>query len=369
MSSYRNILVINLMHLGDLMLVTPVLRTLRHNYPAARITLLADEKLADIVQENRHIDECLLIDKKGRDNSLLGILRFARRLRRRKYDLVVNLHRNERASALAAFSGAGRIVGYAKPFFSAFFDKVMENKKAVKHQIHSHFDVLEEAVGIERIDDGGLEMWLPEGTEERAAKLWQEAFPEKRKVIALNIGASWKTKRWIDDYFAQVADHFLEKGYGVAFFGGPTDGELVSACRAKMRHGDHAALAIFTGRVTLAELAALLKNCALFITTDSGPMHVGVAMNVPIVTMFGASPVPGFYPYDAKDILLKTPEPCHPCGKHECPREGAENMACMKNIPVKEVLHYAEELLQQYENKVGRIPAHDGQYRCKVVEL
>jgi len=82
MSSYRNILVINLMHLGDLMLVTPVLRTLRHNYPAARITLLADEKLADIVQENRHIDECLLIDKKGRDNSLLGILRFARRLRR-----------------------------------------------------------------------------------------------------------------------------------------------------------------------------------------------------------------------------------------------------------------------------------------------
>ena len=98
-------------------------------------------------------------------------------------------------------------------------------------------------------------------------------------------------------------------------------------------------------------------------------MHVGVAMNVPIVTMFGASPVPGFYPYDAKDILLKTPEACHPCGKHECLRAGAENMACMKNIPVKEVLRYAEELLHEYENKVGNIPAHDGQYRCKVVEL
>ena len=91
MSEYRNILVINLMHLGDLMLVTPVLRTLRHNYPAARITLLADRILADIVQENAHIDECLLIDKKGRDRSFLGILRFARRLRERKYDLVVTL--------------------------------------------------------------------------------------------------------------------------------------------------------------------------------------------------------------------------------------------------------------------------------------
>ena len=78
---YQNILVINLMHLGDLMLVTPVLRTLRHNYPAARITLLADRILADIVQENQNIDECLLIDKKGRDRSFLGILRFAHRLR------------------------------------------------------------------------------------------------------------------------------------------------------------------------------------------------------------------------------------------------------------------------------------------------
>ena len=229
--------------------------------------------------------------------------------------------------------------------------------------------MLQEAVGIERIDDGGLEMWLPEGATESAAKLWQDAFPAGAKVIALNIGASWKTKRWIDDYFAQTADYFLEKGYGVAFFGGPMDEELVCACRAKMRHGDHVMLRTFTGRVTLAELAARLKKCALFITTDSGPMHVGVAMNVPIVTMFGASPVPGFYPYDAKDILLKTPESCHPCGKHECPRAGAENMACMKNIPVKEVLRYAEELLHEYENKVGNIPAHDGQYCCKVVEL
>ena len=64
MTDYKNILVINLMHIGDLMLVTPVLRTLRANYPQARISLLADKKLADLVRLNPHIDECLLIDKK-----------------------------------------------------------------------------------------------------------------------------------------------------------------------------------------------------------------------------------------------------------------------------------------------------------------
>ena len=141
---YKNILVINLMHIGDLMLVTPVLRTLRTNYPQARISLLADKKLADLVQYNRHIDECLLIDKKGRDDSLPSFIKYIWGIRKKKFDLVINLHRNERASAIAAFSGADRIVGYAKPGFALLFDQVLPNLKAVKHQIHSHFDVLEQ---------------------------------------------------------------------------------------------------------------------------------------------------------------------------------------------------------------------------------
>ena len=77
MKSYNNILVINLMHIGDLMLVTPVLRTLRANYPTARISLLADKKLADLVQYNRNLDECLFIDKKGADNHFGSFFRFS----------------------------------------------------------------------------------------------------------------------------------------------------------------------------------------------------------------------------------------------------------------------------------------------------
>ena len=82
MSAYQNILVIHLMHLGDLMLGTPVLAALRQQYPAARITLLADKKLADVVAANEHLDECLLIDKKGADGGIIGILRYAMRLRK-----------------------------------------------------------------------------------------------------------------------------------------------------------------------------------------------------------------------------------------------------------------------------------------------
>lgn len=366
---YKNILVINLMHIGDLMLVTPVLRTLRANYPKARISLLADKKLADLVQYNRHIDECLLIDKKGRDDSLPSFIKYIWGIRKKKFDLVINLHRNERASAIAAFSGADRIVGYAKPGFSLLFDQVLPNLKAVKHQIHSHFDVLEQAVGIDRIDDGGLEMWLPEEAVRSAEKIWQESFAPDKKVVAFNIGASWRTKRWIDTYFARCADELLEEGYGIAFFGGPMDTELVEACIAQMKHGDSQEVKVFTGRVSLGELGALLKKCALFLTTDSGPMHVGVSQNVPIVTMFGASPVPGFYPYDAKDVLIKTPEPCHPCGIHECPKQGADNMVCMKRITVDIVMRYVRELLAEYGDMAGNVPREYGRYECRVIDM
>lgn len=366
---YKNILVINLMHIGDLMLVTPVLRTLRANYPKARISLLADKKLADLVQYNRHIDECLLIDKKGRDDSLPSFIKYIWGIRKKKFDLVINLHRNERASAIAAFSGADRIVGYAKPGFSLLFDQVLPNLKAVKHQIHSHFDVLEQAVGIDRIDDGGLEMWLPEEAVKSAEKIWQESFAPDKKVVAFNIGASWRTKRWIDTYFARCADELLEEGYGIAFFGGPMDTELVEACIAQMKHRDSQEIKVFTGKVSLGELGALLKKCALFLTTDSGPMHVGVSQNVPIVTMFGASPVPGFYPYDAKDVLIKTPEPCHPCGIHECPKQGEDNMACMKRITVDIVMKYVRELLAEYGDMAGNVPREYGRYECRVIDM
>ena len=375
---YKNILVINLMHLGDLMLVTPALTTLRKNFPAAKISLLADKKLADLVKLNKNLDECIFIDKKGADDKFFSFVKFIFKLREKNFDLVINLHRNERASALAAFSGAKKIVGYSKPLFSIFFDKVLQNPSiaqlkpkyipGTQHQVKSHFDVLQKAVGIEKFFDNGLEMWIDDAAKNSAEKIFAENFPENTKVIAFNIGASWITKRWIDDYFAKCADILIGRGFGIAFLGGTMDEKIVSACVEKMNEKNSPLLKIFTGKFSLAELAGFLDKCVLMLTTDSGPMHIGVARNIPIVTMFGASPVPGFYPYDAKDILIKSPEPCHPCGKHLCPREGEENLACMKKISVEVVMKYVDELLKNFGQPAEKIPRSKN-FQCKVVDV
>lgn len=376
-STYKNILVINTMHIGDLMLVTPALRTLRANYPKAHIALLTDKSLADLVRCNENIDECILIDKHGRDKGILALIRFIRQIRKCHFDLVINYHRNERASAIASFSGGKKIVGYAQPFFHRFFDHWMPNlamadtpKDKVMHQTLSHLKVLQEAAGCTKLDDRGLEMWLPPEEEKKASDLWQKEFAEGDRVIAFNIGASWMTKRWIDAYFAECADRFIQEGYHIAFLGGPTDVAIVKACIEKMKEKDSPKVHVFTGKVSLTVLAGLLRRCCLFLTTDSGPMHVGVAMNVPIVTMFGASPVPTFYPYDGKDIVIKTPESCHPCGIHDCPKKGEDHMACMKHIPVDVVMKYSEELLARYGGKSAReLPREMGNHQCCIIAL
>lgn len=347
---FHKILVINLMHIGDLLLVTPVLRTLRANYPQAHITLLVDKKLQDLVKYNKNIDELMVIDKKGFHNKINTYLGFSWGVRQRKFDLVVNLHANERASFLAAFSGAKKIVGYSTYGLHWLFDQVIENRKAIKHQVEAHFDVLRETLGVRQINDRGIEMWLDEQAEQKANEMWERAFAfgdgndqmQYPRVIGFNIGASWPTKRWRHEYFAQLADRFLEEGYGVAFFGGPMDVELVEQTIALMRNKDNSKLKVFTGKMSLLELAALLKKCAVLVTNDSGPMHIAVAMQVPLVSMFGPSPVPGFYPYNDTSVVIRTSLPCHPCGKHKCPIQHE----CMWEIDVDTVYDYTVEQLE-----------------------
>ena len=250
-------------------------------------------------------------------------------------------------------------IGYAQPGFGHFYTKCYPNlamadtpkELATKHQVTVHLEMLQKALGLKTIDDRGLEMKIPDEAENEAARLWQKMLDETaeapRPVIAFNIGASWATKRWIDTYFAQCADQLIEEGCAVAFFGGPTDVPIVDACLAKMRENGSPHCHIFTGKVTLAVLAGLLSRCALMLTTDSGPMHIGVSQNLPLVTMFGA---------------------------HDCLKQGDEHMACMKHIPVEEVMKYVHELLGKYGGKAAKeLPRENadghGSHACRIVEL
>lgn len=349
------ILVINMLHIGDLLLATPVLRTLRENYPDAHIALLADAKIDGLVRYNKNIDDLISVDKKGYHNKLSNYLRLIGDIRRRKFDLVINLHPNERASALAAFSGAKRIVGYSSPGFGFFFDTLINNQNFdhkrknrvdIPHQADEHLEMLENVLGLKKLEDPRLEMWLDEATTQKSDKLWFAAFGNPAyKVIGLNTGASWPTKRWTTQGFAAVADRLLDLGYGVAFFGGPMDVENVREIQSLMDNPTHPRLAVFTGKVNLLELASLIRKCSVFLTNDSGPMHVAVAQQAKVVAIFGSSNEVGFGPYDRRSVIVTTNEAeCRPCGRHNC-----DHHSCMRKISPEVILHHVTRLAGENE--------------------
>jgi heptosyltransferase-2 len=162
-------------------------------------------------------------------------------------------------------------------------------------------------------------------------------------IVGINPGSIWPTKRWSVGGFARVIQILQERhDCDVLLFGGPDDRQVVSEVQ-RLSEGRAINLA---GNIALTELPAAIGLCNVFVTNDSGPMHIAVARNVPTVAIFCATtPSLGFYPYSEKAIVLEAAIPCRPCTSHggrRCPL-GTED--CIRMIRPEHVIEAVERLL------------------------
>ena len=234
------------------------------------------------------------------------------------------------------------------------------------HQVYSHFKVLDVA-GFHNLSNFGLEVFIPDTILSDMRTFFRANFPDAASVIAFNVGASWTSKRWHPEYFAEVANALLERGFHIAFLGSKADLPIVNQCLSFITPSER--LHMFTGQFNLLQLAAFFDFCHLLITNDSGPLHIAVARNLPSVSIFGSSPVMGFYPFSNHHILIKTPVPCHPCYKHTCPLSNDSFMQCMRSVPPEVVLKYSLELISTFNRAAKDLPRINDDYECKVIDL
>lgn len=338
----KKILVTFLMHLGDLTLTTPFIHALRNAAPDAHITFLADEKLKDVVLHNPYLDEVITIDKKGRDNSLLALVACARKLSGMDFDVLINLHPNERCSFICALTKAKVRAGTTHTLFKPLWDMFTPLNRKI-HAADMYLNVLEQ-LGVKEIKHNGLEIFPGEDHIKHAENFWREnGVFGSDKLIGFNIGSAVVTKRWAPERFAQVADILAEKGYKPVFFGGTMDEEMVQAAVSKM----HTIPVVATGAFTIGTLAAAMRRCSLIITNDSGPMHVAISQKVPIVAMYGPSSPKLYGPYTKDAIIVTAQPPCMGCAsgmKHKC-----DDMQCMTRLTVEQVVQAAEQMLARKE--------------------
>ncbi len=336
----KRIIVTFLMHLGDLILTTPFLYVLRRAAPGAHITYLVDEKLADVVRHNPNIDEVWTIDKKGKDNNISGLLAMSGRISRGEFDVLINLHPNERCSFIDAFARVPMKVGASHFLFRTCFSPYIRLNRTI-HAVDMYLDVLTK-MGVKNLKNNGLEFYPGEEEKASVEEFWRSAdVKQEDKLVGFNIGSAVVTKRWAPERFAQVADNLAGEGYRTVFFGGSVDTGMVQEATKLMKSRP----IIATGKFTLGQLAAAMGRCALIITNDSGPMHVAISRKVPIVAMYGPSHTDLYGPYTKQATVVRAIPPCEGCRKRM--RHRCDDMRCMRDLTVDQVLNAAHGWLKK----------------------
>ncbi|MBI3813912.1 MAG: lipopolysaccharide heptosyltransferase II [Nitrospinae bacterium] len=186
-----------------------------------------------------------------------------------------------------------------------------------------------------------VSFYIPENIQNSVDKFREEkGLSRKSPVIGMNIGASYgSAKRWMPERFAELGDSIYDELKGeVILFGSSDDFNIENEIKEKMRHKPFS----LAGKTTLKSLAAWIKRCSLFITNDSGPMHIAAAVGTPIVAIFGSTDPSETSPLSGNYKIVRKPVDCSPCWKRECPTDHR----CMELIKVSDVMGAVKEMLQ-----------------------
>lgn len=338
MKIYSNILLIKPGAVGDLLQLTPVIRTLALKYPGARITLLLGSSAsATMFQYNQHVSETIVFDRKGAHRSPTAFLQLWNRIRTANYDLVVNFQRsNAKAWLLASAAFPCRVLVYHKA------------RGRTVHAVVNHLETLA-PLGI-RSEQCDLSLELFYGPEEQnfADTLFQQKGIAGKIVIALNPGASNRIKCWSPEKFAALANLLVSRlDAGIILVGGGSERDLAEGILAGMESKPLDLI----GKTSLLQLGAVLAGCDVLVSGDTGPLHMATAVKTPVAALFGAIDPLRTGPVGEGHRVIRHDElACVPCVAKSCVNK--IDLECMLKITPDEVFETVVDMLKA----LGRLP-------------
>ncbi|MDH7514938.1 MAG: glycosyltransferase family 9 protein [Bacteroidota bacterium] len=333
----RRILVIKLRAIGDILLSTIVLRNLRHAFPDARIDMLVEPPAQDIVERHPALDGVVLFAA-GKDSPL----HVFRSLRRAHYDLVFDLFCNPRSAQFTFVSGAAVRVGYPFRGRSWAYNVHVTSRADRVHNTEFNLDALS-AVGIPIIDRS-VTIDVPKEDSAWAQEYTAELRQNNRMLVALNPSGTWESKRWPAEYFAALVDMLTERRNArVILLWGPGEEQTARSILA-MTHSD----AVVPPSTSLIRLAALLSACDAMITNDTGPMHIGAAVGIPVLGIFGPTNPLLQGPYNTRSTWVRREGlTCLGCNRTVCPI----GKTCMTDLKPEVVFEAFAALLPESHGK------------------
>ncbi|MBF0485679.1 MAG: glycosyltransferase family 9 protein [Candidatus Omnitrophica bacterium] len=280
MTEFKNILVVRSDRMGDLVLTTPALKALRKSFPSARISLWVDRSTQDLVNGVSFIDEVLAED---RSLGWRGYLHFLTMLRKRQFDLAIIYHTKRRTNATCFLAGIPVRLGYKNNKFGFLLNRPVLDERhfGKKHESEYCLDLLE-SIGVKGKD------FAIEVAANRDADIWAEKVFIKhgllgKTVVALHPDASCSTRLWPTDSFARLAERLVNECQVTVLIIGAENAR--SAAQKIMEKGNNNTVDL-TGQTTLAQMVSVLRRSHLLVSNDSGPVHVGAAVGIPVISLF-----------------------------------------------------------------------------------
>jgi predicted lipopolysaccharide heptosyltransferase III len=328
----KNILVTRLRFMGDVILTTPLLASLRTAYPNASITYCAETPFTDLLKNHPWIDNIVELDRKDPKSTL----RLYKNILTKKYDIAIDLFGNPRSALLTWLSGAKIRIGGNFRGRRHFYTHPIKNDGLPKTAINFHLSYLG-PLGLAKTHQNPLIVVSEKDNKWAQNYLSSKGFDLSQQIIGIHPGATWPAKKWFADRFAQLANALHSMGYQVLYTIGPGEDSLLKSIRDK-----NSFKPIKPDVLPLSQLAALLQNLSVYISNDCGPLHLAPAVGTKTVGIFGPGEPEIWFPYDRK---LGHRLVFHEIDCSRCHRDLCDKMDCMKAISVDYVLEQIEDSL------------------------
>ena len=336
---FNHILVRATNWVGDAVMSLPALRALRERFPQAHIAILAKPWVAGLYHRERFCDRLIPYTPR----TLGEKYRAARALSLHKFDVAILLQNAFEAAAVAAIAGIPKRIGYARDgrgFLLTTAVPVPGPGEIPPHERFYYLELLRRAGILDRLPESD-NIRLEGAPDARAAGLERfRALGLGDTIVGLSPGAAYGTaKRWLPERFAEAANRVAgELGASVAVFGSASERDLCESVAGGIR----VPARNFAGQTELAEYIELAAACRVYLTNDSGAMHIASALGLPTVAVFGATNHVTTGPTGPLARVVREPVECSPCLKRECPIDHR----CMTRVDAARVADTALELLK-----------------------
>jgi len=322
-------------------MTTPAVRAIRQRFPNTHISLLAKPWVVPVFESSEHIDQLLIYDDNGRHKGILGKFRLARDLKKYHFDAAILLQNAFEAALITFLADIPIRIGYDTDVRQLFLTHAVSctNEIKKKHQTGYYLNIIR-GIGIKE-DNRELYLRLNQRDRFQSEKiLLGQQLSLDDKIVGINPGATYgPAKQWPFDRYARLADKIqtFTKAH-IIIFGGPNDRNLGKKISQKMQYRP----IDLSGKTSLGEAMALIERCDLFITNDSGLMHVAAALDVPLIAVFGSTNSITTGPLSQNSRIVQVPLECSPCLRPECPKG---HLNCMDQISVEMVFNVVKDML------------------------